>query len=186
VQDLHVMAKVEARALHPQLKLVRLSTLVDEVLAVLAPEFERARVEPYNAIPYTLPAISADPDMLSRVFSNLCDNALHHTPTGGIVTIEAMPMGNMLAIAVADTGEGIPPEALSRVFERFYRADSARQSKTGGSGLGLAIVRAIIEAHGGSVWAENILGAGARIAFTLPMCIVEQITLPDVRTAPLA
>ena len=168
VKDLHVMAKVEAGALQPQRKELRLAAQVDEILAVLASEFERADVEPRNAVPYTL-LVQADADMLTRVFSNLCDNAIRHTPAGGSVTIEAMPRGDMLLVSVCDTGEGIPPEAVSRIFERFFRADSARQSVTGGSGLGLAIVRAIIEAHGGTVWAENNPNGGARIVFTLPL-----------------
>ncbi len=168
VKDLHVMAKVEAGALQPQRKELRLAALVDEVLAVLAPEFERADVEPCNAIPYILPAVQADADMLTRVFSNLCANAIRHTPAGGSVTIDAVPRDDTLLVSVSDTGEGIPPESVTRVFERFYRADSARQSVTGGSGLGLAIVRAIIEAHGGKVWAENNPDGGARILFTLP------------------
>ena len=167
VQDLHVMAKVEAGALHPQRKELRLAALVDEILAVLAPEFERAEVEPLNAVPYQL-LIQADADMLTRVFSNLCANAIRHTPPGGSVTIETRPQGDILLVSVSDTGEGVPPEALSRIFERFYRADSARQSATGGSGLGLAIVRAIVEAHGGTVHAENNPNGGARIVFTLP------------------
>ncbi|MBV9228699.1 MAG: HAMP domain-containing histidine kinase [Chloroflexi bacterium] len=184
VKDLHVMAKVEAGALHPQRKGVRLAALVDEVLAVLAPEFERVRVEPRNAIAYNLPTVQADPDMLTRVFSNLCDNALRHTPADGTVTIDATDQGDVLAISVTDTGEGIPPEAVSRVFERFFRADSARQSRTGGSGLGLAIVRAIVEAHGGTVWAENVPEAGARITFTLPLRINGEMPLPDETTLP--
>ncbi len=167
VKDLHVMAKVEAGALQPQRKELRLAALVDEILAVLAPEFERAEVEPYNAIPYSM-IIQADADMLTRVFSNLFANAIRHTPAGGSVTIEAKPRGNTLLVSVSDTGEGIPPESLSLIFERFYRADSARQSATGGSGLGLAIVRAIVEAHGGTIHAENNPNGGARIVFTLP------------------
>jgi signal transduction histidine kinase len=185
VRDLHIMAKVEAGALEPQPKTVRLATLVDDVLAVLTPEFERADVEPCNAIPYDLPPIEADPDMLTRVFSNLCDNALRHTPHGGTVTIEAQQRNNELAISITDTGEGIPPEALPRVFERFFRADSSRQSTTGGSGLGLAIVRAIIEAHGGTVWAENVPGAGARIAFTLPVHAALPATVGETKTVTL-
>jgi signal transduction histidine kinase len=169
VKDLHMMAKVEAGALVPQRKPVRLAPLVDEVMAVLITEFERARVEPRNMISYNLSVVEADADMLTRVFSNLCDNALQHTPPHGTITIEALPHGNVLAIAVTDTGQGIPPAALDRVFERFFRADTARQATTGGSGLGLAIVRAIVEAHGGRVWAENAAGAGARFIFTLPL-----------------
>ncbi|TMC15054.1 MAG: HAMP domain-containing histidine kinase [Chloroflexi bacterium] len=186
VKDLHMMAKVEAGALHPQRKGVRLATLVDESLAVLVPEFERANVEPCNAIPYDLPTVPADADMLSRVLANLCDNALHHTPSGGSVTIEAHPVGQELAISVTDTGRGIPPDALPRIFERFYRVDGARQSRIGGSGLGLAIVRAIVEAHGGRVWAENAAGAGARIIFTLPLQEAGQPSLSDAVTKPLS
>ncbi|MBA2288209.1 MAG: HAMP domain-containing histidine kinase [Ktedonobacteraceae bacterium] len=169
VRDLHMMSKMEAGALHPQRVPLRLPVLVDEVLAVLTPEFERADVEPCNRVPYNLPLIQADPDMLSRVFSNLCDNALRHTPAGGSVTVDAAPYGNVLVIAVTDTGKGIATAALPRVFDRFYRADTARQADTGGSGLGLAIVRAIIAAHGGQIRAENAPGAGARILFTLPL-----------------
>ncbi|HEV2655098.1 MAG TPA: HAMP domain-containing sensor histidine kinase [Ktedonobacteraceae bacterium] len=181
VKDLHMMAKVEAGALEPQRKPTRLAPLVDEVLAVLVTEFERAGVEPRNMISYSLPTADADPDMLTRVVSNLCDNALQHTPPGGSVTIEALPQANMLAVSVTDTGKGIPPEALERVFERFFRADTARQSLTGGSGLGLAIVRAIVEAHGGRIWAENVAGAGARFTFTLPLT---QQQAPSVSEEP--
>src|SRR5207302_7389015 len=85
VKDLHIMAKVEAGAMQPQRKAFRLAALVDESLAVMAPEFERANVEPLNNVPYTLPVTWADPDMLMRVFSNLYDNALRHTPSGGTV-----------------------------------------------------------------------------------------------------
>lgn len=168
VKDLHMMARVEANAVQPQRQPVRLAALVDEVLAMLITEFERANVEPCNIIAYTLSPVLADPDMLSRAFANLCDNALRHTPSGGSVTIDATPENDQLLISVTDTGEGIPSQALPRVFERFYRVDSARQCSTGGSGLGLAIVRAIVEAHGGTIHAENAPGGGAKIVFTLP------------------
>ncbi|GCE27033.1 hypothetical protein KDA_25170 [Dictyobacter alpinus] len=169
VQDLHVMAKVEAGALQPKPKPLRLAVLVDEILAVLVTEFERQQVEPVNAISYSFPALEVDPDMLTRVFANLCNNALNYTPSGGMITIDATQQGNMAVVSVTDTGSGIPEEALPRIFDRFYRADNARQSKTGGSGLGLAIVQAIVAVHGGSVWAENTPDGGARISFTLPL-----------------
>lgn len=169
VKDLHMMARVEAKAIEPQRQPQRLAALVDEVLAVQVTEFERANVEPRNIVPFNLPPVNVDPDMLARVFSNLFNNALRHTPAGGSITIDAAQHGNQVVVAVSDTGEGIPKEALSRVFDRFYRVDSARQATTGGSGLGLAIVRAIIEAHGGTVWAENASEGGARFLFTLPL-----------------
>ncbi len=181
VKDLHMMARMEAGTMQPQRKPVRLATLVDEVLAVLTPEFERANVEPRNVISYSLPTVQADPDMLMRVFSNLCDNAIRHTPAGGVVVIDAAQRGDVLEVAVTDSGQGIPTGALPRVFERFYRADISRQVATGGSGLGLAIVRAIVEAHGGSVRAENAPQAGARILFTLPL----EVSVVDATTRKL-
>jgi signal transduction histidine kinase len=183
VQDLHLMAKVEAGAMQPQPKVLRLAAVVDEALAVLAPEFERANVEPLNNVAFDLPPAWADPDMLMRVFSNLCDNALRHTPSGGTVVVEARQQGNMLEVAVTDSGKGIPPEALARVFDRFYRADNSRQVRTGGSGLGLTIVRAIVEAHGGTIRAENASQGGARFIFSLP--IAEQAPLWSYTTTPI-
>ena len=188
VKDLHLMAKVEAggmRGIQPQCKSVRLAALVDEVLAVLATEFERANVEPLNAIAYHLPLVQADPDMLMRVFSNLCDNALRHTPPGGTVTFDAVQYGSQLVVSVADSGEGIPTGALPRVFDRFYRGDSSRQAMTGGSGLGLAIVRAIVEAHGGTIWAENVPNSGAAMMFTLPLASSEQASTSGAITTPI-
>jgi signal transduction histidine kinase len=183
VQDLHLMAKVEAGAMQPQPKVLRLAAVVDETLAVLAPEFERANVEPLNNIAFDLPPAWADPDMLMRVFSNLCDNALRHTPAGGNVIIEGRQQGNVLEVAVTDSGRGIPAEALARVFDRFYRADTSRQVRTGGSGLGLTIVRAIVEAHGGTIRAENAPQGGARFIFSLP--IAEQAPVWSYITTPI-
>ena len=183
VQDLHLMAKVEAGAMQPQPKVLRLAAVVDEALAVLAPEFERASVEPLNNVAFDLPPAWADPDMLMRVFSNLCDNALRHTPAGGTVVIEARQQRNLLEVAVTDSGKGIPPEALARVFDRFYRADTSRQVRTGGSGLGLTIVRAIVEAHGGTIRAENVPQGGARFIFSLP--IAEQAPVWSYITTPI-
>ncbi len=184
VKDLHAMAKLEAGAMQPQRKPLRLAALVDECLAVMTPEFERADVEPLNNIPFTLPVLWADPDMLMRVFSNLCDNALRHTPPGGTVTVEARQQGNMVEVAVIDSGKGIPPEALPRVFDRFFRADNSRQISTGGSGLGLAIVRGIVEAHGGTVRAENAPPRGARIIFSLPIPTFNQEQMAGMTTLP--
>jgi signal transduction histidine kinase len=132
-----------------------------------------------------LPIVWADPDMLTRVFDNLCSNALRYTPPGGNVAVDATQQGTMLRISVTDSGKGIPTAALPRVFDRFYRADVARQATTGGSGLGLAIVRAIVEAHGGSVFAENAPGAGARISFTLSLASASWEQLSSEATLPL-
>lgn len=108
----------------------------------------------------------ADPEWAGRALGNLLDNAIKFTPSGGEVRVRAWSEGEWVAIEVADTGPGIPPEDLPRIFERFYRGDRHRGS--GGSGLGLAIARHAVEAHGGRIQAFSEPGRGARFVFTLP------------------
>ncbi|GAA4288663.1 sensor histidine kinase [Georgenia daeguensis] len=112
--------------------------------------------------------LMADPDRLGQLLTNLLDNALRHTPTGGRVEAGAERAGGVVRLRVADTGTGIAAEHLSHVFERFYRADSARDRAHGGSGVGLAIVRSIARAHGGRVTVESE-GAGRGAVFTVEL-----------------
>jgi signal transduction histidine kinase len=126
-----------------------------------------------------LSPVIGDGDRLAQVFTNLLDNALKHTPQGGRINVtarmltpsavrrrkEAWPRA--VEVAVSDSGEGIPPEDLSRVFERFYQVDKSRK-QTGGVGLGLAITQEIVQAHGGSIKAESIRGLGTRFTVILP------------------
>ncbi|MFO0951233.1 MAG: ATP-binding protein [Isosphaeraceae bacterium] len=117
-----------------------------------------------------LPAavVEADPDALRQVFDNLLDNAVKYTPGGGRIAVRGRRAGGNAVVEVADTGEGIPPEALPRVFDRFYRADPSRSRRTGGVGLGLSIARAVAERQGGAVEAESVPGAGSTFRVTLP------------------
>lgn len=111
----------------------------------------------------------ADGHRLAQVLGNLLDNALRHTPAGGHVTLAAAGNGNELSFTVADDGDGIAAEHLPHVFERFYRADSARDRGRGGSGIGLAIAKALVEAHGGHIRvASRGLGHGATFTVTVP------------------
>jgi len=175
VQDLHVMAKLEAKAVQPKKKSIRLAALVDEVLAVLAPEFERCGVEPINSVPYNLKPVQADADLLTRVFSNLCGNSLRHTPPGGHVIIEAIEQSKWLVISVTDTGEGIGPEFLPYIFDRFRQAEGTASRQHGGLGLGLAIVRHLVELHGGTVDASSEgIGLGATFTTTFPLIAVSR------------
>ena len=112
-----------------------------------------------------LAAAHGNPDKLQRVLFNLIQNAIHHTPPDGSVTVRAKAVGDAIEIEVADTGLGIAREHRRRVFEPFYRADGARSA--GGAGLGLAVSRAIVEAHGGSIWLEDA-PIGTRVRFRLP------------------
>ena len=109
-----------------------------------------------------------DAERIERVLRNLLDNAIRYTPSGGTITIESRQAGRMVEISVRDTGSGIAPEDLSRVFERFYRADKSRGRAEGHSGLGLAIAREIVEAHGGRLHAESEPGKGTTFRLTIP------------------
>jgi two-component system sensor histidine kinase SenX3 len=113
-------------------------------------------------------AVAGDGGQLALVVSNLVENAVHYTSSGGMVNLEISRDGQMVRLTVADTGIGIPPEDLAHVFDRFYRADPARSRNAGGSGLGLAIARAIVESHGGSIRARSAPGAGSRFTVDLP------------------
>ncbi|HZL55345.1 MAG TPA: sensor histidine kinase, partial [Solirubrobacteraceae bacterium] len=113
-----------------------------------------------------VPPVLCPPDQVQRVLYNLLANAIRHTPPDGAIAIVVSPRAGDVTIAVEDTGVGVTPEAAERMFDRFWREDSSRTSP--GSGLGLAIARALVEAHGGRIWAENRPGGGARVAFTLP------------------
>jgi signal transduction histidine kinase len=114
------------------------------------------------------PAVNADRERLAQILRNLLANAVTHTPTGGEVEVGARADGAIVTFYVRDTGEGIAPEHLPHLFDRFYRADPSRSRDTGGAGLGLAIVKQLVEAHGGRVWAESPPGAGSTFSFTLP------------------
>lgn len=112
--------------------------------------------------------VQGDPLRLEQAVQNLAANALRHTPPGGDIVLESDLDGTATVITVRDTGEGIPPEHLSHLFERFYKADAARSGVSSGSGLGLSIVKAIIERHGGTVGVTSAPGAGTTFTLRLP------------------
>ena len=112
--------------------------------------------------------LEADLDRLTQVVRNLVRNAVAHTEPGDRIDVIARARGDRLRLTIADSGPGIPPDQLERIFERFYRAEESRSRDTGGSGLGLAIARAIVEAHGGRIWAESLPGRGTGMQLELP------------------
>jgi two-component system sensor histidine kinase BaeS len=146
---------------------VDVAVAVEAALASLRPLAEGRRVTLRADVGESL-VVAADRERLGQVLRNLLTNAVTHTPEGGTVSVATRRDGAGVTIAVRDTGPGIAPDHLPRIFDRFYRADPSRARATGGSGLGLAIVKQLVEAHGGEVRAENGPGGGAIFSFTLP------------------
>jgi PAS domain S-box-containing protein len=120
-------------------------------------------------VPAGVPPVRGDAKRLQQVLKNLLSNAIKYSPEGGTVTLGAEQEGGHVKMWVRDEGMGIPPQALGRIFDRFYRVDDSARRIPGGIGLGLALVREVLRAHGGRVWAESILGEGSTFYFTLPV-----------------
>jgi two-component system phosphate regulon sensor histidine kinase PhoR len=113
--------------------------------------------------------VMADADAMNQVFGNLVENSVKYASDGKRIVVGARLRENEVQFTVEDFGPGIASEHIDRIFERFYRVDKARSRESGGTGLGLAIVKHVVQAHGGRVWAESELGAGASFHFTLPL-----------------
>jgi signal transduction histidine kinase len=170
VNDLHELAQADANQLPLSLASMSLGDMVTRLMTTFAPIAESNGVMLVADVAPNLPLVHADSARMAQVINNLFNNALHHTPAGGKITIRVCLDGDRVALDVADTGKGIHPDHLPNVFERFYRGDRARSRNTGGAGLGLAIVKAIITAHGGDVSVISAgLGHGATFTVRLPI-----------------
>jgi signal transduction histidine kinase len=171
VEQLLDLEKIESGQLELRREPVDLAALVQDVQRNLALRAEEKGIQ-LTAEIVPVPAVSGDPDRLVQILTNLVDNSLNHTPPGGRVHIALKPDGDRaIELVVQDTGPGIPPEALGRIFERFYQVDSSRRrtSEQGGVGLGLAIVKELVEAHNGRITAESQAGQGSAFTIHLPL-----------------
>jgi two-component system sensor histidine kinase BaeS len=170
VDDLQELSRVEARAYELEIRPLDVSSLVRTVTKRLASRAELKHVLLDTELAPDLPRVLADEDRAVQVLTNLVGNALQYTPENGKVIIFAKRIDHEVQISVRDTGTGIPPEHLPRIFDRFYRVDKSRSRRAGGgSGIGLTIARALVEAHGGRIWAESAgEGLGSTFRFTLP------------------
>lgn len=169
VDDLRELALADAGQLPLQLERVAPLELLQSTLANFSIPAEARNVQVKVNAPDTLPTVRADRDRVGQVLRNLLANALRHTPDGGSITCAAAREGEFVRISIHDTGEGIAPEDLAHVFDRFYRADKSRTRSTGGTGLGLAIAQAWVEAMGGQLNVTSSVGQGSVFWFTLPI-----------------
>jgi two-component system, OmpR family, phosphate regulon sensor histidine kinase PhoR len=166
VLELGELSRIESGESPPVKKSLDIVPFIEKVVERLRPQADRAELAlSVETVPGLKP-VPADADRIEQVLVNLIHNAIKFTLPGGKITVTAATTPVGVEISVKDTGVGISPDDLPRIFERFYKADKARSG--GGTGLGLAIAKHIIQAHGGDIRAESYLGKGAKFTFTLP------------------
>jgi two-component system sensor histidine kinase BaeS len=167
IDDLFVLAQLDSAGIQLDLETNSLSDLVSDTLGSFAVRAERQGVRLEGESEARPDAIDFDALYVGRALSNLVDNALAHTPEGGVVRLETETVDEGVRIGVADTGPGVEPADMPHLFDRFYRGEASRSRATGGSGLGLAIVKAVAEAHGGEARVSSS-DEGATFYFMLP------------------
>jgi two-component system, OmpR family, phosphate regulon sensor histidine kinase PhoR len=169
VDDLLAVARADSGELKLDVRPTDVRSVAEHVASALAPIAERDRkVKLVTRFDDALPEAMADGDRLGQVLMNLVRNAITYTPEGGLVAVEASPDGpGHVELRVEDTGMGIPPEDLERIFDRFYRTDSSRSRATGGFGLGLSISRDLVQAMGGTIEVTSEPGSGSRFIVKL-------------------
>jgi PAS domain S-box-containing protein len=166
IQDLLDVTRIEAHGLSVETAPIAVAPLIAEVIESQRSLASDASVRLVAEVPDRLPTISADRDRVLQVLENLVGNATKFTAPGGRIVVSAEIRGGAVVFRVADTGAGMPPEAVAHAFDRFWQA---RARRTGGAGLGLAIVKGIVEAHGGRTWIESEVGRGTTVFFTIPV-----------------
>ncbi len=174
INDLFELAQMDAGSLALRRDTSSLADLISDTLEGFTARAQAKGLALHGSVDPQVDPVWMAPDKISRVLQNLIENAIRHTPAGGEIHLRAEVRDGIILVSLKDTGEGITPEDLPRIFDRFYRGDAARtrsrsrESSEGGAGLGLAIAKGLIEAHGGRLWAESAPGRGTIMQFTLP------------------
>jgi len=169
VDDLRELAQAEAGQLQLNVGSIDLRRVIESTAEAFHAMANEQQANVITAVPDSLPLVKADSERVGQVLRVLLNNALRHTPANGTITITAAPFADLVEVSVRDTGDGIAPNELPYVFDRFWRGDKSRARETGGSGLGLAIAKQLIEAQGGSIGVESTSGQGSRFWFRLPI-----------------
>jgi len=169
IDDVLDLSTIEAQRVMYRFEAVDFKEVTERIIKALEPMARTKKVTLINDLPPGLPKVRADREKLAQIIMNLIDNAIKFNKAGGEVRVTGERKEGQMHFAVSDTGRGIPPEDLPRIFERFYRGNKDRSHEIPGTGLGLAIVKHLIEAHQGTVFAQSVPGQGSVFRFTLPL-----------------
>ena len=169
INDLLDLSRIEAGRVELARVPLPISELIPEIVESLQPVAQAKSISIQHRHQGAPVEISGDRDKLHQILTNLIQNAVKFTPSGGQISIETKPVaGGLVQFCVADTGCGISPDEQGRIFERFYRGETIQVDQRG-AGLGLPITKSLVELHGGSIWVESVLGQGSRFYFTIPI-----------------
>ena len=168
VNDLFQVSQLDSGGLPLKFERASLSDLISDTLESFSALARQRQVLLSGSASPDIDPLNFDVQYMGRVINNLVSNALRHTPSGGTVTIRAERAPGRVNVTILDSGEGIAPEDLPHVFDRFFRGEKSRSRSSGGAGLGLAIVKGIVEAHGGTISAKNLPEGGTDFTFTIP------------------
>ena len=169
INDLLDISRIDAGRIVFNWEEVDLTAVTARVLQTLHPQAADQQLHLVSAVPEALPLVRGDRQRIIQILTNLVGNAIKFTPPGGQVTISAAAAPGQVVVQVADTGEGIPAQAQTRIFDRFYQVENRRANARGGTGLGLPIAKQLVELHGGQIGLRSTPGEGTTFVFTLPL-----------------
>jgi PAS domain S-box-containing protein len=177
VNDILDISRIETGRIRLTIESLDLAEIIDDVVLAFREQYRDKELDLEWDPPKGLPHVRGDAARITQILNNLVANAWQYTPSGGRVMVSVQPLAGMLQVDVADTGIGISPDDMSRIFDRFYRVDDPVVEEAGGTGLGLSIVKMFVDMLGGEIWVKSELGVGSTFSFTLPLATAD---LPDI------
>jgi len=169
VDDLLVLSRLDNQRTKWEISTFRVEAVLKRLCEVVRSDVEEHRHTLLMRIEQELPEITADRDRIEQVFLNIITNAIKYTPDGGRIVIRGVANATHVAVSIRDNGIGVPREDQPHLFERFYRVEKSRTTGAGGTGLGLAIAKEMVEAHGGMIRLNSVVGKGTELTVVLPI-----------------
>ena len=169
VDDLRTLSMADAGELKLSIRPYSPQKLLHDAQKIYSHQAKQKKVSIHTKVEPDLPNAEVDPERMKEVLGNIIDNALRYTPENGQINLSAGRVNDRIELRVRDSGPGVAPDELDRIFERFYRTEASRARNEGGSGLGFAIAKSLVEKHNGRIWAESQPGEGLTVVIQLPV-----------------